>query len=410
MRKASMLRIWDVITAGWHHNAGNGIHPSAAFRAIIEREQSRACRNHHGFTVTVFGFPSTDGSKGAIERLPGFLKEHVRYTDEVGWINDREIGVLLPETSTDGAACFAEHIREAMGPTEPLPSYRILVFPEEDDNRNGGGPEQLRIKSIVPNQETTPFSRPLPLAEKRDSGRVSNATVGGGHPVPGQGEELESLLAARFPLWKRGFDVALALVCLGLLAPLMLLIAAVIKIVSRGPVLFRQTRIGYMGRTFECLKLRTMHVANDAASHRQHLSTLIKSGAPMTKLDAKDDSRIIPMGRLLRASGLDELPQLINVLRGEMSMIGPRPCIPYEYEEYKRWHKCRVHAQPGLTGLWQVSGKNRTTFTEMIRLDIAYHRKQCLWMDIRILLRTLPAVLAQMRDISSAKAGVRRVA
>ena len=129
----------------------------------------------------------------------------------------------------------------------------------------------------------------------------------------------------------------------------------------------------------------------------------------MTKMDARGDSRIIPFGRLLRASGLDELPQLINVLKGEMSLVGPRPCLPYEVEKYLPWQKERFDAVPGLTGLWQVCGKNRTTFTKMMQLDIEYARKKNLWLDLKIIFKTIPALLVQMRDLrqkKKAQAGV----
>jgi lipopolysaccharide/colanic/teichoic acid biosynthesis glycosyltransferase len=139
-----------------------------------------------------------------------------------------------------------------------------------------------------------------------------------------------------------------------------------------------------------------MFVNADTSLHQGHLDELMDSDTPLTKMDAKGDPRIIPFGRLLRASGLDELPQLINVLRGEMSLVGPRPCLPYEYNKYQRWQKERFNTLPGLTGLWQVGGKNKTTFTEMICLDIRYARAKTLWLDLKILLMTFPAVMTQV--------------
>ena len=143
-----------------------------------------------------------------------------------------------------------------------------------------------------------------------------------------------------------------------------------------------------------------MFVNSDTNVHRGHLDHLMDSDAPLVKMDAKGDPRIIPFGRLLRATGLDELPQLVNVLRGEMSLVGPRPCLPYEYNKYQRWHKERFNTLPGLTGLWQVGGKNKTTFTEMICLDIRYARTRTLWMDLGILLKTFPAVVIQVLESS----------
>lgn len=149
-------------------------------------------------------------------------------------------------------------------------------------------------------------------------------------------------------------------------------------------------------------KFRSMKLNADTLVHKEHLAQLMQSNTSMTKLD-KADARLIPFGRIFRASGLDELPQLFNVLRGDMSLIGPRPCVPYEYQKFSYWHKQRCDTYPGLTGLWQVSGKNRTTFTEMMRLDIAYGRRQTLIRDLRILVRTIPAVVRQIREMSTAK-------
>ncbi|MDW8307961.1 MAG: sugar transferase [Verrucomicrobiales bacterium] len=204
--------------------------------------------------------------------------------------------------------------------------------------------------------------------------------------------------AVSVPRWKRVLDVTLVLVASPVLVPLMALIAVAIRLSSPGPALFRQERVGFRGRRFTCFKFRTMVVDADPGLHQGHLQELLRSDKPMVKMDTKGDPRVIPFGRLLRASGLDELPQIFNVLRGEMSLVGPRPCMPYEFEQYLPWQMERFNAMPGLTGLWQVSGKNRTTFNEMIRLDIQYARNQSLWLDLKIILKTVPALILQMRD------------
>jgi len=196
--------------------------------------------------------------------------------------------------------------------------------------------------------------------------------------------------------WKRTLDILLIVLALPFLIPLVLLVALLIRSGSKGPILFMQERIGYRGRRFMCLKFRTMFVDAETTTHQGHLQNLMNSNVPMTKMDSKGDPRIIPFGLLLRASGLDELPQLINVLRGDMSLVGPRPCLPYEYEKYLPWQKERFQTVPGLTGLWQVSGKNKTTFVEMIQLDIKYARNKTLWWDLRIILMTVPALVIQM--------------
>lgn len=205
------------------------------------------------------------------------------------------------------------------------------------------------------------------------------------------------------PIWKRSLDLALIL----LVSPALLLIGAVaalvIKLGSPGPVLFRQQRVGYKGREFTIFKFRTMRTDAKDESHRQHTAELIKSNNPMVKLDARKDPRLIPLGSALRATGLDELPQILNVLRGDMSLVGPRPCMPYEYALYEPWHCRRLDALPGLTGLWQVSGKNRTTFDEMVRFDIEYAERLSLGLDLAIIFKTLPALFRQCNDLLAAR-------
>jgi len=200
------------------------------------------------------------------------------------------------------------------------------------------------------------------------------------------------------PAWKRGLDVFLVL----LSSPVSLLIGALIalfvKLFSRGPILFQQDRIGFHGRPFRMVKFRTMKTDADPAQHRDYLKNLIQSDTPMTKMDLKGDPRLILGGALLRATGLDELPQLLNVLRGDMSLVGPRPCLPYELASYSPEQKHRFDVLPGLTGWWQVRGKNRTSFTEMIQLDIWYTRNKSPWLDLKIIVLTIPALLAQVFD------------
>jgi lipopolysaccharide/colanic/teichoic acid biosynthesis glycosyltransferase len=184
---------------------------------------------------------------------------------------------------------------------------------------------------------------------------------------------------------------------------LVLAMQAVTAVVSPGPVFFRQERIGFMGRRFFLYKFRTMHLGADCRRHQEHVRDLMRRNVPMQKLDARGDARLIPGAWLLRAIGLDELPQVINVLRGEMSLVGPRPSLPEEYALYEPWQKKRCLVAPGLTGLWQVSGKNRTTFEEMMRLDLRYVRGRSPALDGRILARTIPALAAQLRETRQAR-------
>lgn len=211
-------------------------------------------------------------------------------------------------------------------------------------------------------------------------------------------EQGAGIAVHRVPISKRMLDIGCLLLALPTLLPLFAIIAVFIKIVSPGPVFFRQERVGFLGKRFRIFKFRTMKVNAETGSHQNHLKDLINSNTPMTKMDSKGDPRVIKFGGILRSSGLDELPQLINVFRGEMSLVGPRPCTQYEYEQFQPWHKQRFRALPGLTGLWQVSGKNKTTFSEMINLDIRYANERTLWMDIKIMFMTFPVLLGQIKE------------
>jgi exopolysaccharide biosynthesis polyprenyl glycosylphosphotransferase len=208
-------------------------------------------------------------------------------------------------------------------------------------------------------------------------------------------------LYARWPqVSKRCMDVAVSLIALILAGPVILLAMLFIKLDSPGPVFFVQKRVGLNGRTFRMLKLRSMRTDADPRIHRQYLRQLIKLGAA-TEVDAGgkpvyklvNDPRITRVGKVIRKTSIDELPQFINVLRGEMSMVGPRPPLKYEVDEYEEWHFKRLNIRPGITGLWQVSGRSRLSYEQMIQLDIAYVENWSLWTDIKILFKTIPVLL-----------------
>ncbi len=205
------------------------------------------------------------------------------------------------------------------------------------------------------------------------------------------------------PTWKRGLDLGLLMLGLPIVLPLMLVVALVIKLVSKGPVFFKQQRIGYLGKPFTCWKFRTMRVDANQGTHREHVQQLIASNKPMIKLDTKGDKRLIPFGRILRAACLDELAQLINVALGDMSLVGPRPCMEYEYSQLKAWQLHRFKTAPGMTGLWQMKRRSDTNFTQMMEMDLEYVSRRSFWLDIKILGLTIPSVIAQVREVRAAR-------
>jgi exopolysaccharide production protein ExoY len=204
------------------------------------------------------------------------------------------------------------------------------------------------------------------------------------------------------PGWKSGLDITCILLSLPVWLPLMILLMLVTRIASRGPIFYRQERIGLGGRPFFIWKFRTMKLSAETQIHESYFHELMRVDCPMTKLDAYGDPRLAPFGRILRASGLDELPQIFNVLRGEMSLVGPRPCTPNEFAHYEPWQRERVNGLPGLTGYWQVNGKNKTTFNQMIAMDLFYLRNMSILLDLKILLKTGAVIAGQFFESQQA--------
>jgi lipopolysaccharide/colanic/teichoic acid biosynthesis glycosyltransferase len=341
-----------------------GICAPEVFQALICHERARVDRDGTEFSLVVF-----PAELRALLLDP--IRRAMRSIDEVGWLDERTVGVLLPITSLEGGMAFAGRVAASLdSPSAALP---LKVF---------SYPRHWFLQSAE--ERGSEATRKVPPANLRN--------------FPELPEVLERVFRKRTPGWKRVLDVTGSLLGLLLLSPLFLLIAGYIKAVSPGPAFFRHQRVGLRGKTFTFLKFRTMKWGNNQNAHKDHIVAAIRAGRALEKLDDKGDSRIIPGGRILRKTCLDELPQLINVLRGEMSLVGPRPCMPYEADEFLRWHTHRFDVLPGMTGLWQVSGKNKLSFSKMIRLDISYAETLSFWRDIGILLRTFPAIIKMVAE------------
>jgi lipopolysaccharide/colanic/teichoic acid biosynthesis glycosyltransferase len=207
---------------------------------------------------------------------------------------------------------------------------------------------------------------------------------------------LPAEVARNVPGWKSVLDLTCILLSLPIWLPLMLLLMLLTRIASPGPVFYRQKRVGLGGGHFFIWKFRTMKVSAETQTHERYFEELMRRECPMTKLDAYGDRRLAPFGRFLRASGLDELPQIFNVLCGEMSLVGPRPCTPNEFAHYEPWQRERVNGLPGLTGYWQVNGKNKTTFNEMILMDLFYLKKLSILLDLKIMFKTCTVIAGQL--------------
>ena len=363
----------------------NLVYSSTEFSSIINRERDRADRTGQGFSLVIFEVGNGKRKSDTVRNLVPILTHRIRSTDAIGWLEDSRIGTILPHTTTESAWKFVANVRNAFN-GNALPECAVYAYPsswipgetgfpskDPGSRRKNAGPEEINSSGLVASR--------LPTADHT-------------RPI----DALEPEILFQIPLWKRAVDIAGSVLAIILLSPLLLAVPILIKIVSPGPIFFRQDRIGYRGKVFTIWKFRTMHVNADSTPHMNYVQGLISNENVMTKLDKVKDRRIIPFGNLLRATGVDELPQLLNVILGDMSLIGPRPCLSYEVEGYNHWQMRRFDAVPGLTGLWQVSGKNRTTFKEMMRLDIGYAKKRAFLLDMIIFLKTIPAIVRQVTD------------
>lgn len=374
-----------------------GLHSEGIFKVILKHERAMSERANQDITVLAFCAPVKPMGTHAAHLLSRTFADRLRATDVAGWLDSRKIGVILPNTRVKYATRVAEQISSRMATHGIRLKHEFYLSPRDEGDASNGQmelPLPLRVAGATaegPEQER-------PCCEARRSPWLGEAAVDAGDRL--STHPFAELCVSPLPAWKRGLDILLCLMALAVFGVVMALIAIGIKMVSPGPVLFRQKRIGFRGRPFVLYKFRSMNLNADTGVHQEHLVQLMHSNASMTKLD-QADARLIPCGKLFRASGLDELPQLFNIIRGDMSFIGPRPCVPYEYERFNEWHKRRCDTYPGLTGLWQVSGKNRTTFTEMMRLDITYGRRQTLTQDLMILALTIPAVFRQIWETTS---------
>jgi lipopolysaccharide/colanic/teichoic acid biosynthesis glycosyltransferase len=351
-----------------------GLLPEAAFTRALGLERKRAERSRKRFVLMLLE-AAAEGGQGhhPLARLVPAVVAAVRETDIAGWHRQHTtLGVIFAEVGGADPASIVETLRAKMTTTlqsvlaaADLAHVRMTFhcFPDEWKLDARGQP----IAELYPD-----------LAE-RDAARIVARAV------------------------KRTIDVLGAGAALLLLLPLLLLIAAAVKLTSPGPVFFRQRRVGQYGVPFTCLKFRSMHAVNDPGIHQDYVKRFIAGQAAPTANGAggavtyklTNDPRLTPIGAFLRKSSLDELPQFINALGGQMSLVGPRPPVPYELEAYDVWHRRRLlEVKPGITGLWQVNGRSRLRFDDMVRLDLRYATTWSVWLDIKILLQTPRAVFS----------------
>jgi lipopolysaccharide/colanic/teichoic acid biosynthesis glycosyltransferase len=346
-----------------------------AFRRRIAIERKRTERSREPFLLMLLEAGATGNGDGPDKTLNGIvaaMQSSTRETDVVGWYRDRStVGViftgLVVSDKNSVLSTILGRVSAALQQEVTMERFNQITFsfhffPDDWDGDGSGRPSD-------------PILYPdlfIPSNDQRVLLRV-----------------------------KRVMDIVGASLMLVACMPVFLAIALAVKLTSKGPVLFRQDRIGQYGKRFTFLKFRSMRVNNDESEHKEYVKQLIAGVAQTVKTaDGQSvyklagDKRVTPIGKFLRKTSLDELPQFINVLRGDMSLVGPRPPVPYELAAYQTWHRRRVlQVKPGITGLWQVTGRSRVRFDDMVRLDLRYAISWTPWLDLKILLRTPAAVI-----------------
>ena len=348
----------------WSDNRQSTLLPKGYFLEYARREHLRALRTNSHLSVLVLSLdPATDSAPLELYHLSKTLPLLLRETDVLGWHSESAIAILLADSNRHGTK---ECVQRILHHAAHIPlKIEIREYPDLESNSS---PERDRVSSY-----------PSPLVTTDTSG-ISRTAIA----------------------LKRALDIFGSITGILLLSPVMLVAAIAIKATSPGPVIFKQIRVGQAGVPFVFFKFRSMRADAADDSHRNYVRNLIKGDSsavnqgdaekPFYKMTA--DSRITPVGRFIRKSSIDELPQFFNVLRGQMSLVGPRPPIPYEVQAYKTWHLRRIlEVKPGITGLWQVEGRSVVSFDDMVRLDLQYARHWSVLLDLKILLKTVKVVL-----------------
>ena len=344
------------------------------FHALLALERHRAERSRQSFLLMLFDTKAMEAKlRGADfpEQLTRVVSAAIRESDAIGWYEQQMVlGVILTGGDRDGDGPLAERLRskmslllrESLG--EDVASQLTISFHAFPERWEKGHREGMSDKKLYPDVASR-------VAKKQ-----------------------------RPAVFKRAIDVVGSAIFLLIHSPILLAVAVAIKLTSKGPVIYKQERLGQFGKPFQCLKFRTMYVNNDPGIHREYIREFM-AGRPHKKNDNQaavykltNDPRVTSVGRFLRRTSLDEFPQFWNVLQGEMSLVGPRPPLLYECEAYDVWHRRRIlDVKPGVTGLWQVFGRSRTSFDDMVRMDVRYCQRWSIWLDLKILLATPLAVL-----------------
>lgn len=391
-----------------------GVLAASEFEAIFHRECALVYRNPHSFSLVVF--VSKERDERQLRRLARILGPRVRTGDVVGRLDSSRLVALLPYTDGPSAWQFADDLVRRMAEKELRFDCVVYTFPpvgeelpragtskDEQDQSPSQGRSQgkaTRSKAKSAPREESPEEQPALAHSEQSPAELGSARPAPAGPAPTTLaevrqdserpiEDMTDLMVYSTPLWKRGLDCLVAGAALILLSPVMLTVALLVKFSSPGPIIFKQMRAGAGGRPFPFYKFRSMYV--DAEERKKDLAAQNEKDGPVFKM--RNDPRVTPIGRIIRRYSLDELPQLYNVLKGDMTLVGPRPATMDEVPGYEPWQRQRLNLKGGITCTWQVSGRSEISFEDWMRMDARYVEQQSLLTDLGLLARTAKAVV-----------------
>ena len=370
--KRLLQRVRRIRHRDTRHSVMYALLSRADLHRILMKERARSDRSGQTLYWLLVKLEKCELAGRDLERLAEILVNRARQTDVIGRFDQNALCAILPETKYKGVQQFIFDLLSLAVKNDLVPSVRLYSYPEESisgylEHKSSGDMYKEPLTALGLGRSSVP------------AGCRNQLDI----------REVKELLVLPMPWWKRVIDIAGALAGLVIASPILTVIALAVKATSHGPVLFIQPRAGLGGRRFHIYKFRTMHV--DAEKRKAMLGYLNEQDGPAFKI--RDDPRVTSLGRILRRLSLDELPQLFNVLKGDMSLVGPRPPTFEEVAEYRAWYTRRLDVTPGITCIWQVYGRSRVSFEDWMRMDMQYIRQYSFWQDLRLLMATVPAVL-----------------
>ena len=386
----------------------------AAFEQLLRNERARSLRSGQPFCLLRFTPQDDHTATQAVGVLVDYLSGRLREIDELGWLDSHRLGVVLPYTAPERGWNIVDDVCQHWPSELSRPNCEVFRYPSSLIDQPGGGDHGTPVSRNGAEQNGNGASNQGDGAARNGTGLCDTGNGVDGTQISGNGtdrngadrngassgrdgnadrqtEGMEPFFVLEMPWWKRGIDIIGSVTGLILTSPILLAAAVAIKMTSPGPILFRQRRSGAGDKPFVIYKFRTMRIG--AEDEKEALRIHSEQDGPAFKM--ADDPRVTRLGRLLRQTSIDELPQFWNVLKGEMSLVGPRPLPCAESDASEHWHRRRLDVAPGITGSWQVNGRSSIPFADWARLDLRYAGSVSLTHDLKILVMTIPAVLSR---------------